>query len=214
VKPPSQKHAFSVRGRWKTLVDCIADLLGQSAEVVLHDLRHPDSSVVYIRNGHITGRRVGAPLTDLGFLMLRDAKRGKDSLGVYHSKTEDGKQLKCNAIILRDDQNAVVAMLCINLDVTGTPGAALNGHRSPEHYHTTVSQVIDALVLEASSAASLPATELSSSEKMRIVRQLHREGVFLARGAVRQVSAQLGIAGSTVYKYIQSARSAAPQIRP
>jgi predicted transcriptional regulator YheO len=213
VKGQIKKQQFSVRRRWKPLVDCIADLFGKNAEVVLHDLRHPESSVVYIRNGHVTGRQVGAPLTDLGFLMLRDAKRGKDSLGVYHSKTDTGKQLKCNAIILRDDQNTVVAMLCVNLDVTGTPAAILNGHRPPEHYHTRVSEVIDALILEAASAASLPATELSTAEKMRIIRQLHQQGVFLARGSVQQVSAQLGIAGSTVYKYIQTARSGAPVIK-
>jgi predicted transcriptional regulator YheO len=213
VRTQKKRQHFSVRQRWKPLVDCVADLFGKNAEVVLHDLRHPENSVVYIRNGHVTGRKVGAPLTDLGFLMLRDAKRGKDSLGVYHSKTDSGKQLKCNAIILRDDQNAVVAMLCINVDVTGTPAAVLDGDQPPEHYHTRVSEVIDALIVEAASAASLPATELSATEKMRIIRQLHQEGVFLARGAVRQVSAQLGIAGSTVYKYIQTARSTAPVIK-
>lgn len=175
---------------------------------MLHDLSHPHNSVVYIRNGHVTGRKVGAPLTDLGFLMLRDASRGKDCLGVYQSKTETGRQLKCNAIVLRDDKSAVVAMLCINLDVTGTAAAALNGHPSPERYHAHVSEVIDDLILQAASAASVASSELSPAEKMRVVRELHREGVFMARGAVKQVSTQLGIAASTVYKYIQSARSA------
>jgi len=214
VKSRKQQQEGSVRGRWKALVDCIADLLGKNAEVVLHDLRHPERSVVYIRNGHVTRRKVGAPLTDLGFLMLRDAKRGKDSLGVYQSETETGKQLKCNAIILRDDENAVLAMLCINIDVTGSTAAVVNGKQFPEHYHMNVSEVIDALVMEAASAASLPADELSSAEKMRIVHSLHQEGVFLVRGAVQRVAAQLGIAAPTVYKYIQNARSAAPLVRP
>src|SRR5579883_1393281 len=120
MKARKKGSEFSVREHWKPLVDCIADLLGERSEVVLHDLRHPERSVVYIRNGHVTGRRIGAPLTDLGFLMLRDARRGKDTLGVYHSRTETGRQLKCNAIILRDDRNVVAGMLCINLDITGT----------------------------------------------------------------------------------------------
>jgi predicted transcriptional regulator YheO len=214
VKSGKKRLETPVRTRWKALVDCIADLLGKKAEVVLHDLRHPERSIVYIRNGHITGRKEGAPLTDLGFLMLRDAKRGKDSLGVYHSKTESGQQLKCNAIILRDDQNVVLAMLCINLEVPGSTASVMNGHQSPEHYHTNVSEVISALIAEAASAASLPANQLSSAEKMRIVRSLHQEGVFLVKGAVQQVVAQLEIAAPTVYKYIKSARSAAPIVRP
>ena len=213
VKSRKKQQERSVRARWKALVDCIADLLGKKAEVVLHDLRHPERSIVYIRNGHITGRKVGAPLTDLGFLMLRDAKQGKDSVGVYHSKTETGTQLKCNAVILRDDENSVLAMLCINMDMTGSTASVVNGSQSPEHYHMNVSEVIDALIIEAANAASLPASELSSSEKMRIVRSLHQEGVFLVKGAVQRVVAQLGIAAPTVYKYIQSARSAAPLVR-
>jgi predicted transcriptional regulator YheO len=168
---------------------------------------------VHIRNGHVTGREIGAPLTDLGFLMLRDAKKGKDTLGVYHSRTNTGKQLKCNAIILRDDENIVAGMLCINLDVTGTDTATWNGHEPPEHYHTKVSQVIESLIADAAHSASLPAAELSSAEKMGIIRSLHRQGVFLARGAVRQVSSQLGIGASTVYKYIQTARASTPRIR-
>lgn len=210
-----QNHTeFSVRKRWKSLVDCIADLLGHRAEVVLHDLHHPDRSIVHIRNGYITGREIGAPLTDLGFLMLRDSKRGKDTLGVYHSRTNTGKQLKCNAIILRDDENVVAGMLCINLDVTGTGSTAtLNGHEPPEHYHTNVSQVVESLIADAAQSAGLPARELSSGEKMRIIRSLHRQGVFLARGAVRQVSSQLGIGASTVYKYIQTARASTPRVR-
>jgi len=203
----------SVKDRWKSLVDCIADLLGEGAEVVLHDVHHPERSVVYIRNGHITGRKIGAPLTDLGFLMLREARKGKDTLGVYQSKTDTGKQLKCNAILLRDDQHVVTGMLCINIDITGTTAATMNGHKPPEHYHTNVSQVIETLISDASERADLPAGELSTAEKMKIITSLHLQGVFLARGAVKQVSSRLGIATSTVYKYIQCSREPAPRIR-
>jgi predicted transcriptional regulator YheO len=209
----ARRGGFSVRERWKVLADCIADLLGPRAEVVLHDVRHPDRSIVYIRNGHVTGREVGAPLTDLGFLMLRDAKRGKDESGVYHSRTSAGKDLECNALVLRDDQNAVAAILCINLDITGTSASTLDGHEPPEHYYTNASQVIDSVISEAGRSASLPAIELASSEKMQVIGSLYRKGVFLARGAVRQVSSQLGMAPSTVYKYIQNTRSSTPKVR-
>ena len=202
-----KKKGLSVRDRWRSLVDCIADLLGPRGEVVLHDISHPDRSIVLIRNGHVTGRSVGAPLTDLGFLMLRDAKKGKDTLGVYYSETETGKQLKCNALILRDDDGEMAAMLCLNLDVTGSQAITLNGKKFPEHYHTRVEQVIASLIEDASRKASADGRGLSSHEKMAIVKSLNNEGVFLARGAVKQVSSRLGIAAPTVYKYLHGARS-------
>jgi predicted transcriptional regulator YheO len=202
-----KQSSFSVRERWNPLVDCIADLLGPRSEVVLHDLRHPERSIVVIRNGHVTGRKVGAPLTDLGFLMLRDAKKGKDTSGAYHSKTDTGKQLECNAVVLRDDQGEAVAILCINLDVTGTQAATIDGHEPPEHYHTSVAQVVGSLIEDASHRAQPGGRDLSAEEKMAIINCLNEQGVFLARGAVNQVSERLAIAPSTVYKYIQSVRS-------
>jgi predicted transcriptional regulator YheO len=42
--------------------------------------------------------------------------------------------------------------------------------------------------------------------KIALLRELDQKGVFLARGALRQVAAQLGIALPTVYKYVHLAR--------
>lgn len=43
------------------LVDFLGAALGSATEVVLHDLTEPESSVVKIVNGHVSGRNVGAP---------------------------------------------------------------------------------------------------------------------------------------------------------
>jgi predicted transcriptional regulator YheO len=206
------KGQFSIDHRWTPLVHCIADLFGSSAEVVLHDLRHPEHSVVLIRNGHVTGRKVGAPLTDLGFLMLRDAMKGKDLVGVYTSKTASGKMLKCNAVVLRDDDGEVAAMLCINLDVT--PSATERAVRAwPEHYANDVRQVIASILDRVSRQSESSGGELSGEEKLAVIGSLNQQGVFLARGAVKEVSARLGMALPTVYKYIQKLHKAAPKVR-
>jgi predicted transcriptional regulator YheO len=208
-----KKANITIQKKWKTLLDCIADLLGPRAEVVLHDVSHPDRSIVAIRNGHVTGRKLGAPLTDLGFLMLREAKKRKDSLGVYYSKTETGKQLKCNALVLRDEAGDVEGVLCINLDITGNQVAREERSTPAEHYHTRVEEVISSLIEAASRKAGVDSRNLSSQEKISIVSSLNEQGVFLARGAVKQVSARLGIASPTLYKYIHSARSSSKSHR-
>ncbi|GEB80630.1 hypothetical protein DDE01_20450 [Desulfovibrio desulfuricans] len=51
--------------RYVPLVDFLGAFLGEDCEVVLHDVRNPDNSVLAIANNHISGRRKGAPLTDL-----------------------------------------------------------------------------------------------------------------------------------------------------
>jgi predicted transcriptional regulator YheO len=196
-----------VKQRYRALVDCIADLLGPRAEVVLHDVSHTDHSVVLIRNGHVTGRTTGAPLTDVGFYMLRESDRRIETLGVYQSYTEAGKRLKCNAVNLRDSDGKVEAILCINIDVTDENPPMGEQKDSPftEHYQTSIRQVIDGLIADASGGHG---SDLSTHAKLEVVRALDNRGVFLARGAVKQVAASLRIAAATVYKYIQDARRA------
>ena len=46
------------------LVEFIGLTIGPDYELALYDLRNDDKSVIAIANGHITGRSVGAPLTD------------------------------------------------------------------------------------------------------------------------------------------------------
>ena len=46
------------------LVEFLGVVLGPSYEIVLYDLRREDKSIIAIANGHISGRSVGAPLTE------------------------------------------------------------------------------------------------------------------------------------------------------
>ena len=55
------------------LVDFLAEVLGPTAEVVLHDLRRKGHSMVAIRNGELTGRRAG------------DATATEAALRIFHN---------------------------------------------------------------------------------------------------------------------------------
>ena len=60
--------------KYEPLVDLLADLFGSNCEVVLHDIKNPERSIVKIRNGHITSRKRGGPITDLGLKIIKDNK--------------------------------------------------------------------------------------------------------------------------------------------
>ncbi len=197
---------LDLKARWGPVVDCIADVLGANAEVVLHDVRRPEHSIIMIRNGHVTGRTLGAPLTDLGFFMLRESDKRIETLGVYYSRTENGKVLKCNGANLRDAKGNIEAMLCINIDVTEEANQQMrNGEsRLTEHYRTDIEQVIATMIADAISQKK--DGSLTREEKIELIRALEARGVFLARGAVKRVSEELKMAVPTVYKYIQRVR--------
>src|SRR5262245_50007354 len=97
------------------VVDALAATFGPSCEVVLHDLANPAHSVVHIVNGHVSGRQVGDPATDLALRTLEQAG-GAPYLANYASVTTDGRELKSTSVMIRDRTGHTVGMLCINLD--------------------------------------------------------------------------------------------------
>lgn len=101
------------------LVDFLEAALGPNTEIVLHDLSDPDHAVVDIRNGWISGRRVGAPATDLALRVLHDGQHDtRDFIADYISRNPDDKPLRSSSYIIRDQTKEVVGMLCINQDVS------------------------------------------------------------------------------------------------
>ena len=52
------------------MIDGLSQYLGSAYEFVLHSLEDMDRSVIKIINGFHTGRKVGAPITDLALSML------------------------------------------------------------------------------------------------------------------------------------------------
>ena len=58
----------------------IAAEFGTDCEVVIHDLKtkEPEHSIIYIVNGHVTGRNVGDGPSDAVFDGIRQKGRGSD----------------------------------------------------------------------------------------------------------------------------------------
>ena len=80
----------------------IASQFGPNCEVVVHDLdsNDPESSIVAIENGQVTGRKVGDGPSHVVLETLRgDREKLQDHL-CYLTKTKDGKILKSTTCLL------------------------------------------------------------------------------------------------------------------
>ncbi|KLU59423.1 YheO-like PAS domain protein [Peptococcaceae bacterium CEB3] len=98
------------------LVDFIADIIGSHCEVLLHDIVDVENSVIAIRNGYISGRYIGCPLTDLGLKLLENKAYSRQNAVVnYRSRTADGKKLISSTYYIKDDQGELIGMLCVNI---------------------------------------------------------------------------------------------------
>ena len=98
------------------VVDGIAATFGPVCEVVLHDYRRPEESVVAVA-GTVTGRTVGGAMSEIGMRVLARGDEAADELN-YLTRTGDGTLVKSSTMVLRDSTGAVFGALCVNVDVT------------------------------------------------------------------------------------------------
>jgi predicted transcriptional regulator YheO len=200
-----------------TVVDSIADAFGSNCEVVLHDLRDLAHSVVKIANGHITGRKIGSPMTDFGAEILKEASSsGKDVVVSYHNQLEDGRLLKSTTSVVRDAQGKPIGMICINIDLSVSlldfirefiPQESESSVKVVEHFPTTIDELVsrtfEMVMIRVNSQ-----TEFSPSDKNKaIVMELYKKRMFDVRGTVDIVAKKIGISRYTVYNYIREAKS-------
>ena len=98
----------------------LARQFGPNCEVVVHDLstNDPNSSIVAIENGHVTGRKVGDGPSHVVLEALRGGAGAlKDHL-CYLTRTRDGKILKSTTIYIRSDGGEPIGIFGINYDIT------------------------------------------------------------------------------------------------
>ena len=96
----------------------IASQFGPNCEVVVHDLdsNDPESSIVAIENGQVTGRKVGDGPSHVVLETLRgDREKLQDHL-CYLTKTKDGKILKSTTIYIRNDDGTPIVLIDIGKD--------------------------------------------------------------------------------------------------
>jgi predicted transcriptional regulator YheO len=196
----------------KPIVDGIAVIFGKNCEVVLHSFDSLDCSVIHIANGHVTGREVGSPITDLGMKILNEsASSGRDVTGCYFSKTTDGKTLRSVTILIRNHSGKPIGMICINFNMSSPLIDIIDSFRetapddqvSPEHFVNNIDDLIKT-TLKSTIAENNNHTNIPNQEKNKvIVNALIKKGIFEIRGAIDIVARELSISRYTIYNYIR-----------
>lgn len=206
----------------KAIVPSVAGFLGSHCEVVVHDLRVPERSIVCIANGHVTGRVVGGPLIggpleDLGMQWIKQLSPTEQVL-VYETKARDDRRLKSTTRLFRDVDNKPYAAFCINLDVdafapiatwlSSLVDAQPNGSKEsdasqPHDVDEILRETIEDCLAKLRYTSDKHA---SKSLRLSVVREMDKRGVFLIRGAVRLVAKRLNVSKFTVYRYLDEAR--------
>lgn len=196
-----------------TLVPKLGKVLGPQTEVVLHDLRNPESSIVAICHGEITGRNVGDSSTNLVLDILQDPYADHDRYH-YQSRTKTGRPLKCSSVYFKDPEGRTFAALCINQEIGDLlmavhtlTGLVATDEEVNEQFGTSIEDVIGQLIQDGLALVRKPVQFMSKEEKLRVVEFLHQQGVFHVRRAAARVAEALGTSKVTVYTYLNEIQS-------
>ncbi len=191
------------------LTPFLSTILGPGCEVVVHDLKDPDRSIVAIEN-NLSGRRIGDPMTDFPLERAEE----EDFVANYPGRGK-GKEFLSSSFFIKNE-GRVIGILCVNKDVGYVQDIRLQFSAFLEHFNLlppveegikenldgSVEEIMKRRIEEAILQTGIPPSRMSLEEKKAITQGLKENGVLSMRGAVNELAEQLSVSVPTVYRYM------------
>lgn len=188
---------------YKALVPFLAELLGESCEILLHDISQPKHSVIAIANGFHTGRKVGSPFTDLAIKIMEEkAYVKRDYLANYNGRSKNKNFVSSTFFIKHEGK--VIGLLCINRNMDAMTELDLVLQKLKKAYNlegalddtdesmdTPVGDILPRMVASEMRAVGVPPERMTREEKGTVIRNLMNAGIHQMKGAVVEIARQL-----------------------
>ncbi|MBP3039069.1 transcriptional regulator [Bacillaceae bacterium Marseille-Q3522] len=199
-----------------SIMKSISAQFGDKCEVVLHDFsRGYENSIIAIENGHVTNRKIGSSITNLG--LEYSEKEDQNEMGVYNytSHTKDGKILRSSTAVLRNEEGKMIGSLCINFDISDFVAAEntiksmiRNQENKPmdEVFVQDVNELFEFYIKECIELIGKPISIMSKEEKTKAIQFLDSKGVFSITKSGDRICKLFGISKFTLYKYLDETR--------
>lgn len=211
------------------LTEFLGAALGPDYEVALHDLTDKNRSIIAIANGYISGRELGAPLTNMALSVLKDESyEWQDYRLHYSGVSAAGNPLRSSTMFIKEN-GKLIGMLCINFDdsrfqsfarqvltlchpnqffqALTQPEETSEDAPRPETFRNSTEAVAQDAIVHELNRLGVPAERLTSEERLQIIAALEESGLFLLKGAVKDVAAGLGCSQASVYRYLSQIRN-------
>lgn len=215
---PLNRDVNFILERYMPIADMIVATFGKYCEVTIHDLRNFQSSLIYVK-GNVTGRKPGAPITDV---MLKELYKHGDQIQDmpgFTTRSKDGKIIKASLSFIRNDDGKVVGCIGINFDITAILSAnqmlldlsmtedLYEKEPLPEMYAKDIGEIFQHIIDSTLAEVGISVNEMRREDKVNFVKQLDGKGVFLINGAIERVSETLKVSKQTVYNYLEEIRN-------
>lgn len=191
--------------------------MGEDVEIILHDVQDLENSTIAmsstIRNGH----KIGSRVTDLIPNMLKEGRKShKSFIANYERKSKDGTVLRSSTYFIRNENDEIIGMLCINVNVERMEEAIQylgdfvgidriedkDRQENVAHLSPSIEDIAISSVKEIVSSMEVPSERMSLKEKLEVIHKLNNNGIFLLKGIVSIVAEELKTSEATIYRYL------------
>ena len=210
----------SILNSYIPLVHFLAEVLGEKSEVVLHDVKNLDQSIVAIRNNQISGREVGGPATDLVLqTMKNNGKEQNDFITNYEGRSKNNATLRSSTYFIRNREAEIIGMLCVNTDLQPyqnlldsvteltrsimSPSSGQAASEVVEHLSSSIEDLTLNSIESVINGKQIAPERMTQDEKIGIMEELNKMGIFLLKGAVSEVAKHLKASEASIYRYLK-----------
>ena len=200
----------------------VADVLGQMfqdvLEVVVHDFTDLDRAVIHIVNGHISGRTVGCPASELNMRRLLEDEQFPDTIVNFSSRNSRGQHLKSSSLAIKNSENKIIGAFCLHFDISQFeffqkfiehfvnpkihPLIGVNDFGASQPHSKEIEEEIENWRLQR----GLFNTELTYKDKQAVVAHLYLRGFFQKKGAISSIAKGLKLTRQSIYNYLQNVK--------
>ncbi|MBU5267556.1 helix-turn-helix transcriptional regulator [Virgibacillus proomii] len=211
-------HLFQ---HYKNIMNYFGEIFGSHYEFVLHVL-DPDggSHIGHIVHGELSGRSLNSSLTNYAKKLIEEkVYLKKDFIVNYVGEGPKGKKFRSSTMFIKDHEGKLQGLLCINFDVDTYRKVAKDVlklanlswdiaymdkkteqeqpvEKLTENIQNIIYTQIDKDILESGA-------QLSPEQKKLAISKLKEYGVFDIKGTVNDVAKVMGMAESSVYRYLR-----------
>lgn len=195
--------------------EIISEMFSPYLEVIIHDLKTPEHSIIAIFNSHVTGRKIGDGTSDIGYKKL--AEELPDKIVNYKNQSPSGSDLKSSSLTIRNNNNEIIGSMAFNFDLAPftnvkeffeifTKTIVLDNLPNQEQFFMwSVKDEIRQSLNKYITSNDWQGKVLTRKDKLDVVYYMKKEGHLKKKGAISILSKMLAITRPTLYKYIKEA---------
>lgn len=204
---------------YEPVLDMLSHFLGKQCEVVLHSLEDLQHSVIKIVNSHLTGRTVGAPITDTALRMLKQLKEQETFVSqAYFTHTKSGKKMRSITQAIKGENERIIGLLCVNFNLDAPLNEVMSfwltsfdqnqplipSQHSNEHFAENIEDLFNQTVKNVVEKIEQDPNISTSNKNKFIIVELYQQGFFELKGAIKHLANVLGISTHTVYMHLRN----------